>query len=124
MGWCSEDGSHEGYLAGLVRTENESGSIVFKELGYPRDEVSRDLGHVQVACTCGWRSSRLHAPLGTTWSPYIVLLPRGEHDDASAEFTIKVLKRKPFEAECFELWKRHIEEHDASAFLKKKAVKH
>lgn len=106
MGWCCEDGTHEGYLVGMVRDEthgNFNGHVPYRlrELGGRDDETHERLHHVRVACACGWRSPLLYAPPGTGWFPSCVHAP--EH----------------FEDAARELWERHTEEtgrvHDGGA---------
>ena len=36
---------------------------------------------VQIACECGWRSQRMPAPLGSSWSPCSVAWPAGQWDE-------------------------------------------
>lgn len=77
MGWLRDDKpGHEGYVVGLVRSD-----AGWRELGGTEDGPDRPLTYVQVGCDCGWRSSRLRAPFGTTWMPSIVCLPREAHED-------------------------------------------
>lgn len=80
----------------------ERGSIRFRELG-PEDDDGREVPVriIQVGCDCGWRSQRLRAPLGTTWSG-VVFLPRSEQERETAEGPAK-----PFETVCRELWREH-----------------
>lgn len=106
MGWCSEDGSHEGYLVTLVH--DDAGAFLGPG-GYARDSVNtsgrmRELGapgdadrapfyprHLKAACSCGWRSPLLQAPSGVEWAPFTTVAPDWFQDAARA------------------LWKRHIE---------------
>jgi hypothetical protein len=103
MGWFNEQAPrHEGYLLGIRAITTEGGSIGFRALGGDDDDGRTDLPLqiVQVGCDCGWRSQRLRAPLGTTWSG-IVMLPRAEQEKETA------VGRKPFETVCRELWREH-----------------
>lgn len=111
MGWINEDApQHEGYLVALVLEEERSADGLhvmrtrWRELsGLVHDEETARrydgarISTVQVGCDCGWRSMRMHAPLGTTWRPHSVWLP------AAAE--------EPFEALALELWTGHVREH-------------
>jgi len=111
MGWCHSDGSHEGYLVGLVF---DSGGVFLGPAGEgwapsvakrtPRDQTGRmrELGgndsatltlrFVKAACSCGWRSPLLEAPPGSEWVPCSVFAPEWFEDAAR------------------ELWKRHASE--------------
>jgi hypothetical protein len=95
MGWCSEDGTHEGYLVGLVPDE-EHGTFVghvqgrWRELGGRDEEIKTALKHVKAACSCGWRSPLLWAPSGTEFAPCSVFAPEW------------------FEDACAQLWQRHV----------------
>lgn len=82
MGWCSEDGRHEGRLVAFVRDTNDSGSQYFRELAAGGwlgcGEAEQAVRVVQAVCSCGWRSPRIFAPLGTVWIPSdLVCLPTG-----------------------------------------------
>lgn len=106
MGWCNDDApGHEGFLVALERI-TERYSSHYRELRANVDERIGDreieVRVVQAACECGWRSQRLRAPLGTTWAPSIVMLPKHEQDGAAASPT-----RKPFETMACELWSEH-----------------
>jgi hypothetical protein len=94
MGWCCEDGTHEGYLVGLVPDEEHglfAGHVQgrWRELS-GRDEIRATLKHVKVACSCGWRSPLLWAPSGTEFAPSSVFAPEA------------------FEDQCAQLWQRHV----------------
>lgn len=94
MGWCCEDGTHEGYLVGLVPDEAHGvfvGHIQgrWRELS-GRDEITTSVEFVQVACSCGWRSPLLRAPDGTQFMPSSVMAP------------------KAFEDDCAQLWDLHV----------------
>lgn len=102
MGWvCDQDTPdghpHEGYLVAVepVTETNDRGYEIrtgaWRDVGanWNRERDGQpclDVSHVQMACDCGWRSQRMLAPLGTTWSPCTVFLPTWHHgdlDDAS-----------------------------------------
>lgn len=75
MGWmrCDPDDgvdlrSHEGHVAALVADPDATGGWRDLTAGDPEQSVS----YVQVVCSCGWRTPRLHAPLGTMWRPCTV----------------------------------------------------
>lgn len=95
MGWQSEDGSHEGYLVGLVPDEEQglfAGHVPgrWRELS-GRDLVETPLRHVKVACSCGWRSPLLWAPNGTRFVPSMVVASEIWRDA------------------CQRLWTRHVQ---------------
>jgi hypothetical protein len=103
MGWLSDIPGHEGYLVGLERVE-VNGWGQWRELTMREHDAELDRNGevmvlaVQFGCDCGWRSPRIHPPLGTKWSRSIVLLPSGERGQA-------------FEDRCVDkLWKRHVDE--------------
>lgn len=99
--WCGDDGTHEGYLVGLVPDDAAGGFLGhapgrLRELG-SRADVDDDDGRrrvplrwVKVACSCGWRSPLIWALAGTEWVPSCVFAP-----DA-------------FEDRCAELWHVHV----------------
>ena len=66
MGWFNEDVDpelrHEGHAVALVQEDGWR----WRELGVD-DRGHHDITWMQVACTCGWRSPRMLAPVGTTW---------------------------------------------------------
>lgn len=87
MGWCSDEHpEHEGYLIGLVKP---AGSWRYRELGKADGNVER-VEYLQVECSCGWRSPRFCAPLGTKFVP------------------VCVLSEPAFEDFAVELWKEHV----------------
>jgi hypothetical protein len=94
MGWerwgdeAADGQFHEGYLIGVERVTyvDRLGCVVstneWREVGAdfdhnddPGQRERRPVHHVQVVCGCGWRSERMHAPLGTYWSPCTTELP-------------------------------------------------
>lgn len=96
MGWCSDDGTHEGYLVGLVPDE-ERGAFLGHVQGRWRELGSRDvdpgpiqLQYVRVGCSCGWRSPLIWAPAGCEFAPSTVAAPEW------------------FEDACTQLWTRHV----------------
>lgn len=93
MGWTNDaHPGHEGYLVAFV-TDGEGR---LRRLGYPRNDQSIDRVHaIAVACECGWQSPRYHAPYGTKWHPFSVVLP--ERDSSFLE------------ACANGLWHRHLE---------------
>jgi hypothetical protein len=108
VGWVYEDEpGHEGYPVGLVEQEVEftykndgpGGSTYLRELSYYQDhdrEVPKGgLRPVafQVACDCGWRSRRFHAPLVARYVPHSL-----ELGDELAE------------EEARQIWVRHVRE--------------
>lgn len=100
MGWLRYDGhpddeAHEGYITTVVQ---EGGIYAgWRELGLDDVAVSCDdiLGvygptaaerrtyRMQIACTCGWRSHRMHIPIGVEWSPATLWLSVVDDDTAS-----------------------------------------
>jgi hypothetical protein len=78
MGWINEEApTHEGYIAGFV----DGGRGRLREIGYPEDDKPISaVGIIGAACSCGWRSKRFHAPLGTEWGPFVLLI-RSEHTE-------------------------------------------
>jgi len=89
MGWLRDSGEdwsydHEGYV---VAVEHDTFSVPeWREVGVddaPRGEFP--LRWVQVSCSCGWRSQRLIAPLGTTWFPVSVNFRTEADEDAARE---------------------------------------
>ena len=82
MGWTIDDLSdteHEGYVRAV---ELQHGSTYqWRDIDLGTDEWRAraakgiTVNHVQVVCTCGWRSERFHAPAGTDWMPSIVCFP-------------------------------------------------
>lgn len=117
MGWeldpdDATDGEfHEGYVIGVERvTEtNRHGRVRetdrWSEVGADFDHTSDDpaqrehrtVHHVQVACSCGWRSERMFAPLGTYWAPCCTMLPTTfDHEKAADEVT-------------YRMWRAHVD---------------
>src|SRR5574338_974027 len=96
MSWCSDDGTHEGYIVGLVRDEKH-GTFVGHNEGRWRELDVRDiqpvprLTHVRVACACGWRSPLIWGT-GCAFTPSVVHAPSTVEDAAR------------------ELWKFHVRE--------------
>ena len=81
MGWMRDSGDdwsydHEGYLVAVEKIDGDWREITPGDAHRGEFHVS----HVQVACSCGWRSERLVAPLGTTWAPCSVFTD-GATDD-------------------------------------------
>ena len=79
MGWLVDDehiDDHEGYLVGVIKDDWS-----WRELG-PNDTGTHKLQWVQIACSCGWRSQRLWAPIGAEWSPCCVFLDSDAEYDA------------------------------------------
>lgn len=86
MGWFDDDFlGHEGYIAAIVAADHG----LFRELGTGDNERRVYVPRFAVACTCGWRSPQCVAPLGTTWSPYIILLP--DRDEERYETAARLL---------------------------------
>jgi len=97
MSW-SHDATpgHEGYLVGLVpRVRGDHPNLeddAWRPLTRGDSEAAASgiyLYVVQVGCTCGWRSSRLDAPIGACWWPHLV--------DVSAHFAER----------CRTIWRAH-----------------
>lgn len=107
MGWCCEDGTHEGYLVGLVHDDQ---GVFSGHAGYGRGQLTgrmRELGAraddhvcarvpvtwVKCACACGWRSPLIRVPFGTSaeWMPSSVVAPEA------------------FEDACRVLWEAHVQ---------------
>jgi hypothetical protein len=105
MGWQhDEHPDHEGYLVGFVTREGcspEAGQ--YRELTYPADDVTREVGRLGAGCDCGWRSPRWlpSSKKPATWTPYSVSASEDDKERA------------------FELWQRHlsldVEIHDIGA---------
>lgn len=116
MGWQNDDGSHEGWVEGLVREQEtdargyvvstgrwlEVGADFDHESTDPAMRARREVSHVQVVCTCGWRSQRMIAPLGTYWAPCCTVLPS------------PVPGRPDWEGGAWRVWRGHL---DAGVFL-------
>lgn len=78
MGWFRDDRpGHEGYVLGLRDDGEGDWHALTRDDEYPE----RRLKMVQVACECGWRSQRLHAPHRAEWYPCIVEF----HDEGAEE---------------------------------------
>lgn len=76
MGWSHDDlPTHEGYIVGVVALEGSSYRT--RELGSIDNDADQPVERIQVACSCGWRSAIVNAPLGTRFSPSIVIFPSG-----------------------------------------------
>jgi len=70
MTWTSElIAGHAGYLVGLVPATIGNFTIAddaWRPLRRGDDAIGY-LRVIQVGCSCGWRSERLEAPIGTGW---------------------------------------------------------
>ncbi len=80
MGWINESApQHEGYFVGLVPADNPDGTKSdwrFRELSSAAGDTSQMRPvHVQMACSCGWRSPRLAPPMECRYVPSTVLVP-------------------------------------------------
>lgn len=99
MGWIHEDKpGHEGYVVAVDRDPeraywHEHGYFPSLACGAWRGEDG-PVTTVQVACECGWRSSRYAAPSGTRFFPHTVVF--AEHYEEAAE------------AAAVEIWREHI----------------
>lgn len=85
MGWLDvELPDHEGFIVGVEEIPGRRG--FYQQLPTGRDEKQqpRKIKLVQVACDCGWRSSRIRAPLSTEWMPYTVIADEWFEDIARA----------------------------------------
>jgi hypothetical protein len=98
MGWCNDSfPGHEGYVVAFVertmrvandRRNDEVGSGVWRELGYPDDSAPGvlDVRRIAVACDCGWRSPTLYAPHnGATYRPFSVTLTSERDEERARE---------------------------------------
>lgn len=82
MSWFLDDiQGHEGYVVGLIEDGASTGR--FRELRYPADDFRSRVSKVQVACECGWRSTRLTAPLRAEWVPFSIVLNDDAADDTA-----------------------------------------
>lgn len=100
MGWCVDDGTHEGYLVGMVPDDvagafNGHAPTRLRELGTGADHADRGLQkcavrYVRVACACGWRSPLIWAPRGTEWIPCMVSAPEAFEDQCAALWHLHV----------------------------------
>ena len=85
MGWLmfdddqSDDWSsdHEGYVQAVVRSEWGWRDLSLDD----RRSYTCAEFWVQIACECGWRSQRMPAPLGSSWSPCSVAWPADQWDE-------------------------------------------
>lgn len=99
MGYQDDSGIHEGYLVGIEREKDRTpnGYVVSTDRWHDIEGDAyapiRPVHHLQVECTCGWRSQRLLAPIGTRWIPHTVLLPSDELEDVT-----------------YLLWRRHVDD--------------
>lgn len=82
MGWLVDDeliDEHEGYLVGVVKDDWQWRELGVEDAVNPR--FDGPISWMQIACSCGWRSQRLVAPLGTEWFPCTVMMRSdAEHD--------------------------------------------
>lgn len=97
MGWCHDDGTHEGYLEGLVEDDAQGHfqghvPLRLRALGVRDRDSVQWVRYVRAACECGWRSPLLRAPAGTTFHPSVIVAP------------------ERFEDAARELWKRHVDQ--------------
>lgn len=81
---------HEGYLVGIVLATDAGGapsSWRYRELSLSAgDDGNVRLTRVQMGCSCGWRSPRLVAPVGTLYFPSIVDAPQAFEDECAARW--------------------------------------
>lgn len=115
MGWIDETHpSHEGFLVGWRSARQGTYTDDLKELKCPRHgETSQrnvKVSAVQMACSCGWRSALLRAPLGTVWHPCMVFLDKHDEDnEANRERELMIGPTgRSFELRCYDLWKAHL----------------
>lgn len=79
MGWSHDDlPAHEGYIVGLVALEGSSYRT--RELGSRDGDGDQPVERIQVACSCGWRSAIVRAPLGAEFFPSIVTFRKGDEE--------------------------------------------
>lgn len=79
MGWLVDDehiDDHEGYLVGVIKDG------VWRDLWIDDHAHGGPLMYMQIACSCGWRSQRLVAPVGTEWFPCAVFMRSDDEYDA------------------------------------------
>jgi hypothetical protein len=92
MSWTRDDcPGHDGELIGLVAEDPGDGGRRdgFRELHPDTDAAPDFLRWVAVACSCGWRSPRMEAPIDASWRD-------GQVD--TSEW---------FEARCRQIWRAH-----------------
>lgn len=105
MGWMREDmPGCEGYIQAVRRVKKSS--YLFEDVtenNYLEHfcktlkpwPIYAPVTHIQVVCTCGWRSPHLLAPFGVRWAPSMTCL---DHVSSSEEF----------ETQCGMLWHGHL----------------
>jgi len=93
MGWFFEDVTgHEGGAIGYVTREGcPPDAELYRELAYPRDDITRRVVRLAAGCECGWRSSRWAPRQPASWEPFGVSVSKV--DDECAR----------------QLWRRHLE---------------
>lgn len=102
MGWIRDDGQehsydHEGYIVAVVRDDGR-----WRELRLGDKARSDSFGmRLQVACECGWRSQRMVPPLGTEWSPCLVMF--------------RSIDGEAFEDAGGEIWSAHMDQVTADS---------
>lgn len=103
MGWFTDESHHQGHLVALVPDETGPfvGDARRRELvSQPGENIGSrcvQVTHVQVGCSCGWRSGVIRAPAGTEWVPSCVLA------------------KEDFEDLCAELWRSHVRQSPIDA---------
>lgn len=105
MGWvCEADGRHEGYFVALVPIVGTG--YRFRELDATTEGGPRPIRFVQVACECGWRSPRLFAPVGSTWSSNHVEIPQDSPPSPMRPQGVD----HPIENAAIAMWQAHTRE--------------
>ena len=66
VGYTGDEFTSPGHRGGFVAVvvDDTDAAEGFRALGQDSD---REVGLLQAACSCGWRSSRMTAPPGTRW---------------------------------------------------------
>jgi hypothetical protein len=94
MGWFYEEhAAHGGYVVGFVARDGCAADAgLYRELGYPRDDGTRQVECLSAGCDCGWRSPRWAPQRPARWSPFSVAVcepmrcaARPAHGDDHAE---------------------------------------
>jgi hypothetical protein len=94
MGWFHEEhAAHEGYVVGFVARDGcAADSGLYRELGYPRDDDTRQVVEcLSAGCDCGWRSPRWAPQRPAQWWPFSVAVCEADKERAH------------------QLWRRHVE---------------
>jgi hypothetical protein len=107
MGWVNEyDPGHEGYVIALVERDYIGPEPLFVRSTYLHELTYWEQGDreipdglrpaaFQVACDCGWRSRRFHAPLRSRYHPHSLKLGRRRRRTKRARFGGSTAARTP-----------------------------